>query len=137
VTLGSREIRVVVILAVLATTGGCQAGPPASASTGTMSTPTNSSIPTGGAVTTAPSTEHPGPTAPQGGVAGPGAPAGRRTADDQPAPGQQGPAVILGHVDTQANCGPVPGPALRLITCDGPYDRVAGGYQDHLVVCAS
>ncbi len=100
-----------------------------------------------------------------------------------PAPGQQGPAVILGHVDstsgpavfyglrrlavgdpvvvtrrdgsqvrftvdgvrrfaksdfpTQATYGPVPGPALRLITCDGPYDRSAGGYQDNLVVFAS
>jgi sortase (surface protein transpeptidase) len=100
-----------------------------------------------------------------------------------PAPGQQGPAVVLGHVDsttgpavfyplrrlavgdpvvvtrrdgsrvtftvdglrtfakadfpTQATYGPVPGPALRLITCDGPYDRSAGGYQDNLVVFAS
>lgn len=100
-----------------------------------------------------------------------------------PAPGQRGPAVILGHVDstsgpavfyplrrlavgdpivvtrrdgsrvrftvdgvrrfakadfpTQATYGPVPGPALRLITCDGPYDRSAGGYQDNLVVFAS
>ncbi|MEP6628966.1 MAG: class F sortase [Lapillicoccus sp.] len=220
----SGATRVVVLLATLALTGGCQAGP---------SSPPDSisSIPTGGVVTTAPSTEHPGPTAPQGGVDGPGgpvpAPAGRAApvseglrpvrislptirvdaplvdlglaADGHvqvparpqdagwlttsPAPGQQGPAVILGHVDsttgpavfyplrhlavgdpvvvtrrdgsqvrftvdglqqfaktdfpTQATYGPVPGPALRLITCDGPYDRSAGGYQDNLVVFAS
>ncbi len=100
-----------------------------------------------------------------------------------PAPGQRGPAVIAGHVDspggpavfarlrqlavgdpvvvtlrdgsqvtftvdgvqqfakaefpTQPTYGPVPGPALRLITCDGPYVRSAGGYQDNLVVFAS
>jgi hypothetical protein len=100
-----------------------------------------------------------------------------------PAPGQRGPAVIAGHVDsttgpavfyplrkiavgdrvvvtrrdgtevtftvdgvsrfaksqfpTDATYGPVPGPALRLITCDGRYDRSAGGYQENLVVFAS
>lgn len=100
-----------------------------------------------------------------------------------PAPGQQGPAVIAGHVDsktgpavfyelrklvvgapikvtrrdgsqvtftvdglqnfakssfpTQATYGPVPGPALRLITCGGQYVKTAGGYQDNLVVFAS
>lgn len=100
-----------------------------------------------------------------------------------PAPGQQGPAVIAGHVDsksgpavfytlrklkvgdpivvtrrdgtqltftvdglqdfakssfpTQATYGPVPGPAIRLITCGGRYDRSAGGYQENLVVFAS
>ena len=221
--------RVVVLLAALAMAGGCQAGPsskPAAGSPGSTST-----IPTGGTVTTAPSTDHPGPTAPQGGVDGPGAPvpapagtAGPVSASvrpartslptiqvavplvdlgltgdghvqvptrpqdagwltTSPAPGQQGPAVILGHVDfttgpavfsslrrlavgdpvvvtrgdgsqvcftvdglqrfakadfpTQATYGPVPGPALRLITCDGPYDRSAGGYQDNLVVFAS
>ncbi len=100
-----------------------------------------------------------------------------------PAPGQRGPAVIAGHVDsktgpavffklrtlavgasiivtrrdgsqvtftvdgsqnfaktgfpTQATYGPVPGPALRLITCGGDYVKSAGGYQDNLVVFAS
>ncbi len=100
-----------------------------------------------------------------------------------PAPGQRGPAVIAGHVDsktgpavfyklrtlavgapiivtrrdgsqvtftvdgsqnfaksgfpTQATYGPVPGPALRLITCGGEYVKSAGGYQDNLVVFAS
>jgi hypothetical protein len=38
---------------------------------------------------------------------------------------------------TDSTYGPVPGPALRLITCDGPYDRAAGGYQDNLIVFAS
>ncbi|WP_263167520.1 class F sortase [Streptomyces sp. SCSIO ZS0520] len=28
-------------------------------------------------------------------------------------------------------------PALRLITCSGPYDRAKGGYQDNLVVYAA
>jgi len=100
-----------------------------------------------------------------------------------PAPGQQGPAVIAGHVDsttgpavfydlrtlqpgdavsvtlrdgstvdmtvdgvetypqdefpTATVYGPVPGPALRLITCGGDYVRDAGGYQDNVVVYAS
>jgi len=103
--------------------------------------------------------------------------------DTSPAPGQRGPAVVAGHVDskqgpavffklsrlsvgdaiavtrrdgstvtftvdgvqrfaksafpTAATYGPVPGPALRLITCAGAYDKAAGGYQDNVVVFAS
>ena len=103
--------------------------------------------------------------------------------DTSPAPGQRGPAVVAGHVDskqgpavffklsklsagdaitvtrrdgstvtftvdgvqrfaksafpTAATYGPVPGPALRLITCAGAYDSSAGGYQDNVVVFAS
>lgn len=103
--------------------------------------------------------------------------------DTTPAPGQQGPAVLAGHVDsktgpavfyhlkqlaagdaisvtrrdgstvsftvdgiqtyaksafpTEATYGPVPGPALRLITCGGSYVKSAGGYQDNVVVFAS
>lgn len=103
--------------------------------------------------------------------------------DTTPAPGQQGPAVLAGHVDsltgpavffhlkqlkvgdaitvtrrdgttvsftvdgvqtyaktafpTQETYGPVPGPALRLITCGGSYVKSAGGYQDNVVVFAS
>ncbi|MEO7059008.1 MAG: class F sortase [Lapillicoccus sp.] len=103
--------------------------------------------------------------------------------DTSPAPGQQGPAVLAGHVDsktgpavffrlkqlavgdaisvtrrdgttvsftvdgvqtyaksafpTEATYGPVPGPALRLITCGGSYLKSAGGYQDNVVVFAS
>lgn len=103
--------------------------------------------------------------------------------DTTPAPGQQGPAVVAGHVDsttgpavfyrlsdlvagdeitvtahdgttarftvdgvrtyaqddfpTDEVYGPVPGPALRLITCGGDYDRSAGGYQSNVVVYAS
>ncbi|MEO9152644.1 MAG: class F sortase [Lapillicoccus sp.] len=103
--------------------------------------------------------------------------------DTSPAPGQQGPAVLAGHVDsktgpavfyhlkqlavgdaitvtrrdgssvsftvdgvqtyaksafpTEATYGPVPGPALRLITCGGSYVKSAGGYQDNVVVFAS
>jgi Sortase domain len=99
-----------------------------------------------------------------------------------PAPGQVGPAVIAGHVDsrtgpavfyrlrelrpgdrirveradgsrlrfvvegarsypkdgfpTGAVFGPVPGAALRLITCAGAFDRARGGYRDNLVVFA-
>lgn len=100
-----------------------------------------------------------------------------------PAPGQQGPAVVAGHVDWSSGpavfyelsslevgdeinvarrdgstasftvdgtrtydkdrfptadvYGPVPGPALRLITCGGEYDPNRGGYQDNVVVYAS
>ncbi len=100
-----------------------------------------------------------------------------------PAPGQQGPAVVLGHVDspqgpavfarldelrpgdrievTRADAstavfavdrsisvpqegfptaevyGPTPDVELRLITCDGPYDRAAGRYLHNLVVFAT
>lgn len=100
-----------------------------------------------------------------------------------PRPGDAGPAVIAGHVDspdgpavfarlselgegdvvrvtdaggtarefavtkttttpqdgfpTEAVYGPTPDPQLRLITCDGPYDAAAGGYQDNLLVFAT
>ena len=99
-----------------------------------------------------------------------------------PAPGQVGPAVIAGHVDsrtgpavfyrlrdlrpgdqirvvradasplrfvvegarsypkdgfpTDAVFGPVPGAALRLVTCTGDFDRARGSYRDNLVVFA-
>jgi Sortase domain len=99
-----------------------------------------------------------------------------------PAPGQVGPAVIAGHVDsrsgpavfyrlrdlrpgdqirvdradggrlrfvvegarsfpkdgfpTGAVFGPVPGAALRLVTCAGDFDRARGSYRDNLVVFA-
>jgi hypothetical protein len=97
-------------------------------------------------------------------------------------PGQPGPAVIAGHVDSRdgpavfyrlnelvvgdqivverqdggivtfrvtdvqrhpkdafpadAVYGPVPGAELRLITCDGPFDRAVHSYRDNLVVFA-
>jgi hypothetical protein len=97
-------------------------------------------------------------------------------------PGQPGPAVIAGHVDspdgpavfarlqelepgdevqvvredgsevrfrvseletapkdafpTASVYGPVPGPELRLITCDGLFDRSTGHYVDNLIVYA-
>lgn len=100
-----------------------------------------------------------------------------------PQPGQPGPAVVAGHVDsrdgpavfyrldevapgdeilvgredgtdvrfrvtavetypkdefpTDAVYGPVPGPELRLITCDGPFDRASRQYADNLVVYAT
>jgi Sortase domain len=100
-----------------------------------------------------------------------------------PAPGQVGPAVIAGHVDsrtgpavffrlrelrpgqlllveradgtrlrftveaarsfpkarfpTAAVFGPVPTPALRLITCAGDFDPARGSYLDNLVVFAA
>lgn len=38
---------------------------------------------------------------------------------------------------TTAVYGPTPDAQLRLITCDGPYVRTSGGYQDNLVVFAS
>jgi Sortase domain len=99
-----------------------------------------------------------------------------------PEPGQVGPAVIAGHVDstggpavfyrlrelregdqieveradgrrlvfvvegrdqlpkdefpTEAVFGPVPWPALRLITCGGSFDRRAGSYRDNVIVSA-
>ncbi|VXC04779.1 class F sortase [Nocardioides sp. AX2bis] len=102
--------------------------------------------------------------------------------DASPAPGEQGPAVVAGHVDsttgpavfarlstlevgdevvvtrqngstatftvdgvrtypqdrfpTSQVYGPVPGPALRLITCGGAYLEDEG-YQDNVVVYAS
>lgn len=98
-------------------------------------------------------------------------------------PGEPGPAVIAGHVDSRAGpavfyrlrdlkpgdevavnrsdgqlitftvdsvrsypkaefataevYGPVPGAALRLITCGGSFDRSAGSYRDNIVVFAS
>src|SRR5215467_15282731 len=97
-----------------------------------------------------------------------------------PAPGQVGPAVIVGHADTKHSqavffnltrlrpgarvvitradghtvtfvvdslgiypktafptklvYSPTGYPALRLITCGGPFDRVAGSYRDNIVV---
>lgn len=97
-----------------------------------------------------------------------------------PRPGERGPAVIMGHVDsqtagpgvfwrlselsvgavatvqtsdrsqtfvvqsveqypknafpTQAVYGPVPQPALRLITCGGSFDNSIGHYRDNIVV---
>ncbi len=103
--------------------------------------------------------------------------------DTTPAPGQQGPAVVAGHVDSATGpavfyrlgalspgdqievtsrsgatstftvdgvrtyaqddfptgevYGPVPGPALRLITCGGDYVAADGGYQSNVVVYAS
>ncbi|MGH9210510.1 MAG: class F sortase [Acidimicrobiales bacterium] len=102
---------------------------------------------------------------------------------DGPQPGQPGPAVLAGHIDsrdgpavfyrlaelvigdeivvrredgsevrfrvtgiqtypkdefpTDAVYGPVPGPELRLITCDGPFDRASHQYLDNLVVYAT
>jgi hypothetical protein len=99
-----------------------------------------------------------------------------------PAPGQVGPAVIVGHVDTKTSLavffylsrlrpgdqvvvtradgrtvtftvdrmgsfpksefptqlvyGPTNYPALRLITCGGPFDSRAGSYRDNVVVFA-
>lgn len=103
--------------------------------------------------------------------------------DRSPAPGQQGPAVIIGHLDsktgpavflrlrqlkvgdpvvvtrqngtkvtftvdgvrtfekshfpTDATYGPVPGPALRLITCGGTYDHATKNYESNVIVFAS
>lgn len=103
--------------------------------------------------------------------------------DRSSAPGQQGPAVIIGHLDSktgpavflrlrdlavgdpvvvtrhngttvtftvdgvrsfqkshfpsEATYGPVPGPALRLITCGGTYDRATKSYESNVIVFAS
>lgn len=103
--------------------------------------------------------------------------------DTTPVPGEQGPAVLAGHVDSTSGpavfqrlatlrpgdeirvtrddgttvaftvdvvrsypqdrfptaqvYGPVPGPALRLITCGGDYRAADGGYQANVVVFAS
>jgi LPXTG-site transpeptidase (sortase) family protein len=103
--------------------------------------------------------------------------------DGSPRPGEIGPAVIEGHVDSAANgpsvfyslgalvpgdrievtradgstvafrvdevrvvpkddfptlevYGNTDGPALRLITCGGPFDSAAGHYEDNVVVFA-
>jgi hypothetical protein len=81
-----------------------------------------------------------------------------------PQPGQLGPAVIAGHVDSRtgpavfhrlrdlrpgdqirvvradrpdgAVYGATTAPALRLITCAGPFDRARHSYRDNLVVSA-
>jgi hypothetical protein len=37
---------------------------------------------------------------------------------------------------TDAVFGPVPWPALRLVTCAGSFDRARGSYRDNLVVYA-
>lgn len=96
-----------------------------------------------------------------------------------PEPGEPGPAVLAGHVDsdsgpdtfyrlsaaqagqevvvdradgssvrftitsvervprdgfpTERVYGPTPQPTIRLITCGGPYDRVAGAYEDNVI----
>jgi LPXTG-site transpeptidase (sortase) family protein len=103
--------------------------------------------------------------------------------DQSPRPGQAGPSVIAGHVDsttgpsvffnvknlrpgdkiavrdagrrthtyrvqwiqeasksafpTKAVYGDVPYPALRLITCGGPFDAATGHYLDNIVVYAA
>lgn len=100
-----------------------------------------------------------------------------------PPPGQRGPAVIAGHIDSRAGpgvffrlsklrtgdrvmvtradgrvvsfsvdgvgrypknafptdavYGPVPGPALRLITCGGSFDRRSRQYHDNVIVYAT
>jgi hypothetical protein len=81
-----------------------------------------------------------------------------------PQPGQLGPAVIAGHVDSRtgpavfhrlrdlrpgdqirvvradrpdgAVYGATTAPALRLITCAGTFDRARHSYRDNLVVSA-
>ncbi|HET9290647.1 MAG TPA: class F sortase [Actinomycetes bacterium] len=119
---------------------------------------------------------------PDGGMAVPGDFGRAGWFAEGPAPGQVGPAVIAGHVDsrtgpavfyrlrdlrpgdqirvvradgshvrfvvegtrsypkdgfpTGAVFGPVPGAALRLITCAGDFDRARGSYRDNLVVFA-
>lgn len=45
--------------------------------------------------------------------------------------------VAKGEFPTAAVYGATPDRQLRLITCDGPYVRGSGGYQDNLVVFAS
>jgi hypothetical protein len=103
--------------------------------------------------------------------------------DKSPMPGQAGPSIIAGHVDsttgpsvffnvrdlkpgdeilieganhhtvtftvqwlqeapkstfpTQAVYGHVPYPALRLITCGGPFDSATGHYLDNVIVYAA
>ena len=69
-----------------------------------------------------------------------------------PQPGQLGPAVIAGHVDSHTGpavfyrlrdlrpddqvFGATTTPALRLITCAGDFDRAQRSYHDNLVVSA-
>lgn len=45
--------------------------------------------------------------------------------------------VGKGAFPTDEVYGPTPDAQLRLITCDGPYVRSSGGYQDNLVVYAT
>lgn len=45
--------------------------------------------------------------------------------------------VGKGAFPTDEVYGPTPDAQLRLITCDGPYVRSSGGYQDNLVVWAT
>lgn len=45
--------------------------------------------------------------------------------------------VVKGAFPTAEVYGPTPDAQLRLITCDGPYLRSSGGYQDNLVVYAT
>jgi hypothetical protein len=35
---------------------------------------------------------------------------------------------------TKRVCGRTGAPTIRLITCGGPYDRVAGAYEENVVV---
>lgn len=77
-----------------------------------------------------------------------------QTSDPSAVPGDPGPAVFAGHVDTRR--GPavfapldrlrkdtVPTeristtPQLRLLTCGGPFDEGTLSYQDNVVVFAS
>jgi hypothetical protein len=56
-----------------------------------------------------------------------------------PRPGEAGPAVIVGHVDSRD--GPavffrLGEPVLRLITCGGSFDRSTGHYRDNIIVFA-
>jgi hypothetical protein len=59
-----------------------------------------------------------------------------------PAPGQLGPAVLAGHVDSKAGpgifyrLGAWCGAELRLITCGGSFDRNSGHYLNNTVAYA-
>ncbi|GAB3665375.1 hypothetical protein GCM10027596_31450 [Nocardioides korecus] len=45
--------------------------------------------------------------------------------------------VAKNNFPTSAVYGPTPDSQLRLITCDGPYVRASGGYQDNLIAFAT
>ncbi|HEX2773213.1 MAG TPA: class F sortase, partial [Micromonosporaceae bacterium] len=120
-------------------------------------------------------------TDPSGALRPPSSYAGAGWFGQGPSPGDTGPAVIAGHVDsktgpavfyrlhelrtgdavsvrrgddwvrfrvvslsryakdrfpTDAVYGPTPVPELRLVTCDGEFDRRGGHYRDNLVVFA-